>query len=110
MLLSFFQSSNVTTFKVTLQFKKESYFYKFYNFNRLPQIADMSRSATPRKTKQVDQSKTSQLAANFASLYSQTCIEALDTLEQTWEDGQSESVVKSKVLFAIIVVSSNQYI
>jgi len=69
--------------------------------NRLPQIA--SRSSTPRK--QTDQSQAAQLAAKFASLYSRTCMEALDTLEQTWEDGQSESVVKSKVLFAIIVVS-----
>ena len=51
---------------------------------------------------------TAVLASSFRNLYTERTLRiVLDCLEQTWDNKESEAIIKSKVLFSIIVVSAS---
>jgi len=62
------------------------------------------------KNRQEIDKLTLNLASQFRSLFSKQTLQNLTSLERTWSDGEDETIIKSKILFSIIVVRSLEII
>jgi len=73
-------------------------------------IPELAKEPDLIKNRQEVDKLTLTLASQFRSLFSKQTLQNLTSLERTWSDGEDETIIKSKILFSIIVVRSLEII